>query len=157
MKLDHGTWVVVADGEKYLLLRNKGDQEFLHLEVVDHEESPNDPAHELSSDRAGRRHDATRPVRGGVAAWGNSAMEETDWHRVEEARFAKHVAETLGKMAASGRFEKLVVIADPRSLGEIRTAYDDRLKARIVAEIDKDLTNLPLDKIETSIKAYSDT
>ncbi len=154
MKLDHGTWVVIADGEKYLLLRNKGDEEFLHLEVVGHDTSPNAPARELSTDRAGRQHDAKRELDGNIAAWGTSAMEETDWHRVEEARFARHVAETLGEMAASGRFDKIVVIADPRSLGEFRTAYDDRLKARIVAEIDKDLTNLPLDRIEASIKAY---
>ncbi len=154
MKLDHGTWVVVADGEKYLLLHNKGDREFLHLEVVDHENSPNAPARELATDRPGRQHDAKRDLGGNVTAWGSSAMEETDWHRVEEARFAKHVAETLGKLAKAGRFEKIVVIADPRTLGEFRSACDAGLKTRIVAEIDKDLTNLPLDRMEASITAY---
>jgi len=156
VKLDHGTWVVVADGEKYLLLHNKGDRDFLHLEVIDQENSPNAPARELSTDRPGRQHDAKRDLggSGNVAAWGTSAMEETDWHRVEEARFAKHVAEKLGQLAAAGRFDRLVVIADPRSLGEFRSACDASLKARIVAEIDKDLTNLPLDKMEASITAY---
>lgn len=154
MKLDHATWVVVADGEKYLLLRNKGDRDFLHLEVVDHEESPNAPAHELSSDRAGRQHDSKRDTGGNVEAWGTSAMEETDWHRVEEERFARHVADKLAELAAAGRFQALVVIADPRSLGVLRDAWDDRLKSVIVKEIDKDLTNLPLEGIERSITAY---
>ena len=63
MKLEHGTWVVVADGEKFLLLRNIGDQDFMHLEVVDHETSENAPARELASDRAGRQQDAKRKLR----------------------------------------------------------------------------------------------
>ncbi len=157
VKLNHSTWVVVADGEKYLLLRNKGDRDFLHLEVIDHKESINAPARELSTDRAGRQHDSKRELGGDVKAWGSSAMEETDWHRVEEERFARHVATTLADMASAGRFRALVVIADPRSLGAFRDACDDRLKSVIVAEIAKDLTNLPLEGIERSITAYDAT
>jgi len=154
MKLKQGTWVVVADGEKYLLMRNKGDMEFLHLEVIDRETSPNEPARELSTDRPGRQQDSSRETGGGVKAWGTSAMDDTDWHRVEEERFAIHLADKLAQLASAGRFEDLVVIADPRSLGAFRTACDDTLRSVIVAEIDKDLTNLPLDKIEESITAY---
>ena len=122
MKLEHGTWVVVADGEKFLLLRNIGDQDFMHLEVVDHETGTNAPAGELASDRAGRQHDAKRKVSGGVEAWGKSAMQETDWHRVAEERFAEAVAEKLSEMRSAGRFRHLLVIADPRSLGAMRNA-----------------------------------
>lgn len=154
MKLDHDTWVVVADGEKYLLLRNIGDEAFMHLEVVEHDTSPNPPARDLGTDRPGRQHDAARQLQSGVEPWGNSAMKETDWHRIAEERFAKDLAGSLGQMAMSGRFGKLVLIADPRSLGALRKAYDDSLKSVIIAEIDKDLTNLPLDQIEASIKAY---
>jgi len=155
VQLEQGTWVVVADGEKYLLLRNIGDEEFLHLEVVDHEKSRNPPAHEMATDRPGRQQDATRqmPV-GGVQPWGRSAMQETDWHRVEEARFAEHLAEILGERAAADQFGRLVVVADARTLGVLRRSLGDAVRARVVAEMDKDLTNLPLEKIEASIKAY---
>jgi len=154
MKLEHDTWVVVADGEKFLLLRNIGDQDFMNLEVVDHETSTNAPARELASDRAGRQHDAKRKIGGGVETWGKSAMQETDWHRVAEERFAQDVAEKLLELRSAGRFRHLLVIADPRSLGAMRNTYDDRLAPAIVAEIAKDLTNLPLDKIEASIRAW---
>lgn len=155
MQLDNGTWVVVADGEKYLLLRNIGDRDFMHLEVVEHDEQPNAPARELSTDRAGRQYDATqRQAEGMVAAFGRSAMEETDWHKVAKERFAEDVAEKLGQWAASGRFRHIVIVAAPRSLGALRNAYDNGLKPLIMAEIDKDLTNLPLDKIEASIKGF---
>lgn len=154
VKLDHDTWVVVADGEKYLLLRNKGDPEFLHLEVIDHEQSENPPAREMATDRPGRQHDATRQTGGDVAAYGSSAMDDTDWHRLEEERFARNLAGRLSDMVQKGRFGSLVLIADPRSLGAIRAASDDRLRAVIVAEMDKDLTNLPLEGIERSIMAH---
>jgi len=154
MQLDHGTWVVIADGEKFLLLRNIGDQDFMHLEVVDHETSTNAPARELASDRAGRQQDAKRKEGGGVETWGKSAMQETDWHRVAEERFAEDVAERLLEWRSAGRFRHLLVIADPRSLGAMRNVYDDRLASAIVAEIDKDLTNLPLNRIEAAIKAW---
>ena len=155
VRIEHGTWVIVADGEKFLLLHNAGDAEHPVLKVVDHDDNRNPPARDLSSDRPGRRHDASRQTPGGVAAWGKSAMEETDWHRVAEARFAEHVAAKLREWASAGRFRHLVVVADPRTLGELRGGYDDSLKATIVAEIDKDLTNLPLDRIEASLKAHA--
>ena len=154
MDLDNDTWVVVADGEKYLLLRNRGDREHMHLEVVDHADSPNPPAHELSTDRAGRQHDAKRDMSGRVEAWGKSAMEQTDWHRVAEARHADDLAGRLADWAGEGRFRQLVVVADPRSLGTMRNGYDDALRSVIVAEIAKDLTNLPLAGIEASIRAW---
>jgi len=157
MKLEHDTWVLVADGKKFLLLRNVGDQAFMHLDVADHETSTNAQARDLASDRAGRQHDAKRNVSDSVQSWGKSAMQETDWHRVAEERFAEDVAERLLELSSAGRFRHLVVIADPRSLGAMRNVYDDRLASVIVAEIDKDLTNLPLDKIEASIKAWDAT
>jgi protein required for attachment to host cells len=154
VQLEHGTWIVVADGEKFLLLRNGGDEAFLHLEVVDHETSRNPPARALATDRAGRKQDASRALPGGVEAWGRSAMEETDWHRVAEGRFAEHTARLLRGWAEDKRFGKLVVIADARTLGTLRKAWDDGVRSLIVAELDKDLTNLPLDRIEQSILAH---
>lgn len=32
VRLDHDIWVLVADGEKALFLRNEGDDKFPHLE-----------------------------------------------------------------------------------------------------------------------------
>ena len=81
-------------------------------------------------------------------------MEETDWHRVEEARFADHLAGILRERAAAGQLGRIVVAADARTLGELRRAGGDELRARIVAEMAKDLTNLPLAGIEESIRAY---
>lgn len=144
MKLSHGTWVVVADGEKYLVLRNILDEEHTDLRVIGMDEIDNPPAHELSSDRAGRMYDD------GPGA--KSAMQETDWHRVEKANFAHELAGKLEDWAQAGRYDGIVVVADPRSLGELRAAYGAQTKARLKGEIDKDLTNMPVEAIEKALK-----
>lgn len=147
MKLDHGTWVVVADGEKYLALRNQGDTEVMDLRVVAHEETSNPPARDMASDRPGRLPDSKTGGKKGPL----SAMEETDWHRVGEARFAETLAGTLNHWAGEGRFERIVIAADPRTLGAMRPHFSADLSARISAEIGHDYTNMPVDGIEAAL------
>lgn len=154
MQVEHGTWIIVADGQKYLALRNRGDADFLHLEVVAHESEHTPPARDLASDRPGRRNDAARATPGGVQAWGKSAMEQTDWHRVAEDRFVEALAQNLSAWAQEGRFRKLVLFADPRTLGALRDVLEVGVKALVQAQIAKDLTQMPLDRIEAVIAAH---
>lgn len=154
MQVEHGTWIIVADGQKYLALRNRGDADFLHLEVIAHESEHTPPARDLASDRPGRRNDAVRATARGVRAWGKSAMEQTDWHRVAEDRFAEALAQNLSAWAQEGRFRKLVLIADPQTLGTLRDVLDAGVRALVLVEIAKDLTQMPLDRIETVIAGH---
>lgn len=139
--LTHGTFVVVADGEKALFLRNVGDAEYPNLEVVREIEHPNPPSREQGTDRPGRFPDM------GTASH-RSAVEETDWHRLEKERFAKELSERLYKLAHAGHFERLVVVAPPRILGELRKDFHKEVADRVVAEIGKDLTHHTVDRIE---------
>jgi len=143
VRLVHDTWVVVADGKKYRLLRNEGGAEHPNLCVVLKEEIENPPARELSSDRPGRMRDQGRA---------KSALQQTDWHRLSEQRFAKDLAALLVDWASQGRFRRLIVVADPRTLGALRAAYGGRLHSVLAAEIGKDLTNVPIGEIEALLK-----
>jgi protein required for attachment to host cells len=78
-------------------------------------------------------------------------MEQTDWHARAEMDFATGLAKQLGEWAAAKQFDKLVVIAAPQMLGHLRAAWDQSVAALIIAEIDKDLTGLPVPRIETVI------
>lgn len=151
MKISQDTWVILADGAKYLAMRNIGDAAFLQLEVVAQETSHQLPARDLASDRPGRRNDASRAMPGGVTAWGKSAMEQTDLHMRAEMDFAAHLARRLAEWADAQRFAKLVIIAAPRMLGHLRAAWDDRVATRVITVIDKDLTGLPVPRIEAVI------
>jgi protein required for attachment to host cells len=44
-----------------------------------------------------------------------------------------------------------VIVAPPRTLAELRRHYSREVSARIVAEIDKDLTGHPVDEIAAII------
>jgi protein required for attachment to host cells len=60
----------------------------------------------------------------------------------------RRVAAALEQLVRGEKVKKIVVVAPPRTLAELRTAFHADVKSRIVAEIDKDLTKLPVDQIE---------
>ncbi|MEL6619583.1 MAG: host attachment family protein [Pseudomonadota bacterium] len=147
-KLDEGTWVVVADSEKALFLRNLTDQQDPNFEVTDVEtqENPSDGAQ--SANRPGRMQD------GGPGH--KSAFDDTDWHQLAKERFAKELSDILYAEAHKGAFDKLVLVASPQVLGTLRSDMHKEVTDKIVADIPKTLTNHPMDEIEKIVKAELD-
>jgi protein required for attachment to host cells len=83
----------------------------------------------------------------------HSSMEPTDWHEIEKERFADRVAAALEKLVRDQNMQKIVVVAPPRTLAELRHVFHADVKKRIIAEIDKDLTKHPVSEIEKHILA----
>ena len=63
------------------------------------------------------------------------------------------IAEMLNRGVLAGKVKALVVIADPRTLGELRKEYHKSLEAVLVGEIPKDLTGHSLKDIEKALAA----
>ena len=145
MQIPHDSFVLVADGRKSLFFRNQGDADFPNLQIEDKEVQDNPAHHEQASDTAGMSM-KTKDGRGG-------SMEEVDFHQQEEDRFAADTAEMLKGRALSNDFEALVVVAPPRTLGELRKHYHKEVEKRLVAEVPKDLVNLPVPEIEKILQA----
>jgi protein required for attachment to host cells len=131
-KIKHGDWVFVGDGRKALLLRNEGDPDLLNLRRVEVREDDNPPSREQGSDGPGRSSVNIGP---------RSAIDTTDWHALEEERFAASVAERLNRAAEEDQFEHIVIVAPPKVLGELRPEFSKKMQSKILAEIDKDLTH----------------
>ncbi len=146
MQVPHNTFVVVADGQKMLFFRNEGDAEFMKLEVEGKREHEVPADRDLKSDDAGRTFDAS----GGA---GRSAYEEVDFHQLEEDRFAAETAEMLKKRALQNEYESLIIVAPPRTLGELRKHYHKEVEKRLAGEIAKDLTGHPVTEIEKILSA----
>ena len=144
VKLKHGTWVLVADGEKALFLKNRGDALHTDLDVVREVREENPPTRDQGTDRPGRFNDGPSAHR--------SAVGETDWHRVAKERFADEIAERLYKMAHRGDFEEIVLVAPPTVLGELRKKLHKEVSDRITAEVTKTLTNHAIANIEGILK-----
>lgn len=77
-----------------------------------------------------------------------SAVEQTDWHDIEEHRFAQAVATAMEQMVRTSKAKVLIVVAPPKTLADLRTAFHPETKACIVAEIEKDLTKHSVEEIE---------
>ena len=139
-RLKHGVWVLVADGEKALFLRNEGDAEYPNLQVMReiHEENP--ATREQGTDRPGRLNDGPSVHR--------SAVADTDWHAIAKERFADEIAERLYAMAHRGDFEHIVLVAPPQVLGELRKKLHKEVEARITGEVAKTLTGHTVSDIE---------
>ena len=145
MQIPHDAAVLVCDGEKLLWLRNQGDADYPNLEVEGKRKDDNPPDRELTANRRGRVQES--------AGQGRSAYEETDFHQLAEDRFAADAAEMLKDRAFKNEYEKLIVVAPPRTLGEMRKHYHVEVEQRLIGEVDKELTGHPLDEIEKIIKA----
>ena len=139
MYIHNKALILVADGRKFLLLRNHGDFKKPKLVVEASGEQENPPTREQGTDQPGRVSSGRNGVR--------SAMEPTDFHQIEENRFAADVAEILSGWSRSGDMEKLIVVAPPRTLAELRKHYTKEVSDSLVAEIDKDLTKHPVNEI----------
>ena len=143
--LPHDAFVFVGDGRKALFLRNEGDEKYANLvteRVLNGEANP--PSHEQGSDRPGRAF-----MSAGSTA--RSAVEPTDWHDIEEHRFAERAAEALEKIVRERGAPALVIAAPARTLADLRRCLHNDVKAKLIAEIDKDFTKIPVWEIEKHI------
>lgn len=143
MRIPNRAAVLVTDGRKRLLFRNEGDAEYPKLEALLKEEDVNPADHVQKSDAPGHMSSAAGDRR--------SAYDEGDFHRQEEADFAGETVRMLNERALQGRFEQLIIVADPRTLGALRGHYHRTLEQRLIGEVAKDLVKHPVADIERII------
>ena len=135
------TWIVIADGDQAKIFENDGPGK--GLRALPHEQL--DQKHLRSGDIM-----ADRPGRsGGSGASGSrSAVEyKSDPVDVRERRFVENLAKVLDGKLSDGAFTRLIIAAAPIALGELRPALSEAVKKTIVAELPKDLTNIPTIKL----------
>ena len=143
--IHHDEWVVVCDGAKALLLHNTGDAKFPNLKMREVFEQKDLPTHLLGSDKPGR---AFSP-----AGRSHGTVEQTDWHNQAEQAFLTQLAQKLDAAVAAGKTNSIILVASPRALGMIRSAYSNALRAAVRAEVHKDLVKLPIHEIEKHLTA----
>lgn len=130
MILPKGAVVAVVDGEKLVMFKNTGDGLEPRLSVM-----PTPVFAETGAGSGGHRSSAANP---------------DDSTRAEDG-FAAGVAGMLNKRALSGEFDKLVVIAAPKTLGEMRKHWHKALEGKLIGEIAKDLTGQTAEHITAAV------
>ncbi|MGV1786591.1 MULTISPECIES: host attachment family protein [Agrobacterium] len=131
MDLPQNTVVAVADGEKLSLFRNDGDAATVNLTALP------DPAIDNSKISSGARH--------------SSSSANPDDSQQDEDGFGAGVTDMLNKQVLEGKIKSLVIIAAPRTLGEMRKGYHKSLSEVLIGELDKDLTGHSVQDIEKAL------
>lgn len=132
MKVPHMALVVLADGEKCVLMRNVGQPFEPKLERVTNLDL------ELTNFSAGVRNQDPASGRNGA----------TD---LDELAHGAAIGEWLSTQALRQGIDAVVIAADPKTLGQIRQHCHQELQQRIVGEVAKNLINSPLATIEQAL------
>ncbi len=133
MKIPKGTTIAVADGETLNLFSNTGEESAPTLTA-----RPDAVISTENKGSGGRHH---------------SSSANPSESQQEEDSFAAGTAEMLNKRVLDGKIDSLIIVAAPRTLGELRKHYHKALSAILVGEIAKDLTGHSLADVEKIIAA----
>ena len=131
MKVPHKALVALANGERFLMMRNVGQPFEPKLEKVGEIDL------ELTNFSAGVRNQD--PVQRGGST------------EIDELAHGAAIAHWLNRKTLNGDGGPLVIAADPKTLGQIRQHCHKELQNRIVGEVAKDLINQPVESIERAL------
>ena len=133
MNIPKNAIVAVADGEILNLFRNDGEEAAPKLVALP------DAAISTENKGSGGRHQS-------------SSANPSDSQQDEDS-FAAGIAAMLNKRVLDGDISALVIVAAPRTLGELRKHYHKALSDVLVGEIPKDLTGHSVADVEKTIAA----
>ncbi|HEU0310095.1 MAG TPA: host attachment family protein [Sphingomicrobium sp.] len=140
MPLANNALVLVTDGRKTLFFRNQGDENQMDLRTEAFDEREDAPDREIKTDAAGSSKQSF--------GYARPALGETDFHQLEEDRWAQAAAEAVNKRVLANDFDQLAIIAPPKTLGLIRKKLHKEADRRLVCQIPKEMTRRPIPDIE---------
>jgi len=136
------TWILIADGGQAKVFEHTGAGTGLRAVSDFMLEEEHLKAQDIMADKPGRSFSSVGQGR-------SSYQPETDPVQAREAQFVKSVAERLDRRFQSGDFQRLVIAAAPAALGDLRPHLSKGLQGALIAELPKDLTNIPTGKLES--------
>ncbi|TCD04302.1 attachment protein [Erythrobacteraceae bacterium CFH 75059] len=134
MKVPHNAHVAVVDGNRFVVMRNTGQMFEPKLS------NPQTPSLEPTNHSAGIRNQ-------------DDAGRRTGSTDLDELAHAAAAADWLNAEAKAGRIDDLIIIADPKTLGEMRRHYHGELQSRLRGEVPKTMTNEPAERIAQVLAA----
>jgi len=141
------TWIVVADHQRARVLMNGGPGRGLEPVAGMDFETHLKAGRDIAADRPGRSFESSGVSRHAVGP-------RTDPHRLEAERFVRRVAEALAAASKKGDYDRLVLIAPPRALGELRKLLPAAVKGKVIGEVDDDLTKAPTEALDRYVGKF---
>jgi len=134
------TWILIADGTQARVVNYVGPD--IPLQTVEDMVFSQEAlrAQDIVTDRPGRAFQSVGSARSGYEP-------QTDPVDKTETDFMKDVAGRLNAEHQRGTFDRLVIAAAPQALGDLRQALSDQARSAVLAELPKNLTNIPTDQL----------
>lgn len=127
------TWILVADSAKARLFSTSSEDDRMLVEVEDFL-NPEGRGREPAQDRPPRTHDRLGPARHAIERRTSSEEKSVEF-------FARELDAALERGRVGHRFDSLVLVAPAHFLGALHAVLSDDVRARVIAELSKDLTN----------------
>jgi len=141
------TWVAVLDHQRLHVYRTEPPEWQLVADPDRSREQRLPRSSELGSDRPGRSFDSLGGQR--------HAMEpHSDPQAVEGRRFVAAIADELLQARRAQLYDRLVLVAPPRALGELRPLLHQEVTAVVAAELALDLTRTPAKQLEALLAQH---
>ena len=143
------TWILVADGARARVLSSDGRGDRLES-VLDEEMTGMALGHrtrDLVSDQPGMTKD-----RMGQGMRRNDPPTEPQ--RYAKLEFARDVARMLADALNRGEYDRLVICAPPKALGDLRQELSKIVQGRVVGEVNKDLVKSSDDEVREQVSAF---
>ena len=134
------TWILIADGARARIVKNTGPGRGVEADTKLVFRNGHHKLQEIMADKPGRAFDSVGKGRHAMA-FGADAVREDELH------FLQSLAERLEKEALADAYDRLILVAPPRVLGDLRPFLSKLVRKRIYEEIAKDLTQLPNDRL----------
>lgn len=129
------TWILVAHHSGARLFENDGPGKGLRaLQEISHPEGKL-KIQDITSDRPGRSSDSQ-----GMHHSFGKELHDPKEHLTHQ--FVKHLAGILNEGRNQHRYTRLILVADPRLLGELRAVLDHQTAALVTATLNKDLMHI---------------
>ncbi|QEX23351.1 hypothetical protein FRZ61_32890 [Hypericibacter adhaerens] len=128
------TWVLIADGKRATVWSHTGPGHGLNPVNGMAFETELHASRDIVSDKPGRVQESAYSA--------HHAVEPVDYHRLEKAAFAHEIAKRLDAALEAGQCKRLLLVAPPQTLAELRHSLSPKSRQAVIAEVDKDLTHL---------------
>jgi protein required for attachment to host cells len=142
------TWLVIADGGRAKVMEADGRRGFRPVDdmtlAIDLPKS-----RDILADRPGRTFDS-------VGAGRHAKENPTDPHRQLKREFAGTVVGHLRKAMLAKRFDRLILVAPPAFLGDLREELPKDLENKVAGEVTSDLTNTPESDLPAHLRRILD-
>jgi protein required for attachment to host cells len=140
------TWILIADGARARIFANDGPGKGIELVEGATFDADHRPDREIASDKPGRTFES-------VGATRHAIQPHHDPHRELKRAFSERLAAMLDEKLAAKAFDRVVLVAPPVTLGDLRSALSAHVKAAVYAELDKDLTKTPAHELPQHLAA----